>query len=100
MSSGEAIAIAFIGRPNTRSFGVPSYGFTTSNSTFTLPDSVSMILTTSLEADRNGVVHPGPLTPDVVVPIAPDDVPAEPPAEDPQVAAGVAWLARQPGCAP
>lgn len=98
-SSGEAVAIAFIGRPNTRSFGVPSYGFTTSNDGFRLPDSANMVLTVGVDADRNRVAYPTALVPDEVVAIAPDGViPHTPPAEDPQLAAAHAWLARQPEC--
>jgi C-terminal processing protease CtpA/Prc len=33
-SSGEATALAFIGHPQTRSFGLPTYGFTTANDRF------------------------------------------------------------------
>lgn len=99
MSSGEAVAIAFSGRPDTRSFGVASGGFATGNSTFTLPDSATLVLTTTFEADRNGVVYPVRLHPDEVVPIAAgDEIPEEPPVEDPQIAAALSWLLRQPGC--
>ena len=37
-SSGEAVTIAFRGRPRTRSFGQPTAGLSTSNETFPLPD--------------------------------------------------------------
>jgi hypothetical protein len=98
-SSGEAVAIAFIGRPRTRSFGVASYGFTTANDGFRLPDSANMVLTVGVDADRNGVAYPTALTPDELVPIAPYGViPPAPPPDDSQLNSALAWLIRQPGC--
>ncbi len=66
ISSGEAIAVAFIGRPNTRSFGSSTCGLSTSNSTFVLPDGSILFLTTAFFADRNRTLYGGPLAPDVV----------------------------------
>ena len=98
-SSGEAVAIAFIGRPATRSFGVPSYGFTTANDGFLLPDTANMVLTVGVNADRNGLAYPTTLVPDVRIAIAPgDSLPASPPRIDPQIDAALDWLVRQPGC--
>lgn len=51
-SSGEATLIAFRGRPNTRSFGQPTCGLSTANSTFTLSDGGMFTITTSVMADR------------------------------------------------
>ena len=68
-SSGEAVAIAFIGRPRTKSFGVPTLGLTTANSVVDLPDGSRIMLAVSEEADRTGRIHNGPLVPDV--PVAP-----------------------------
>lgn len=100
-SSGEAVAIAFIGRPRTRSFGVPSYGYTTANDGFRLPDSANIVLTVGVGADRNGRPYPTALIPDERVPIVPgDSVPASPPREDPQLRAALEWVVRQEGCAP
>ena len=51
-SSGEATLIAFLRRPNTRSFGQPTCGLSTANSTYPLSDSATLTITTSLMADR------------------------------------------------
>ncbi len=52
-SSGEAIAIAFVGRENARSFGNASCGLSTANAGFVLSDNSTLVLTTSVMADRN-----------------------------------------------
>ncbi|MDW3652096.1 MAG: S41 family peptidase [Bacteroidia bacterium] len=52
-SSGEAIAIAFIGRENTRSFGTETCGLSTSNNSYSLSDNSTLFLTTSFMADRD-----------------------------------------------
>jgi carboxyl-terminal processing protease len=51
-SSGEATLIAFRQRPNTRSFGQPTCGLSTANSTFPLSDGATFTITTSVMADR------------------------------------------------
>ncbi len=51
-SSGEAVAIAFKGRPNTRSFGKASCGLSTANVTNRLSDGGLLNLTQSTMADR------------------------------------------------
>src|SRR4029077_20489098 len=53
-SSGEAVTIAFRGRPHTRSFGQPTAGLSTANGTFPLPDGAMIVLTTAVDADRIG----------------------------------------------
>jgi len=98
-SSGEAVAIAFIGRENTRSFGVPSYGFTTANNGFRLPDQANIVLTVGVDADRHGRAYPTALQPDVIVPITDGELPEmPPPGIDPQERAALAWLAEQASC--
>lgn len=80
-SSGEAVAIAFIGQDNVRVFGQPSYGFTTGNEARTLSDGAVLNLTTSIDADRTGRRYEGPIRPDEL-------------ASDEQLApAAAAWLA-------
>jgi len=63
-SSGEAIAISFIGRENTRSFGTESCGLSTSNSGFSLNGGYALFLTTAYLADRNQNIFGIPITPD------------------------------------
>ncbi|MFE6718370.1 S41 family peptidase [Streptomyces albidoflavus] len=66
-SAGEAVAIAFRGRPDTRSFGEPTFGVPTANAPYPLSDGALVVLTTAREADRTGRVLHGPLPPDVEV---------------------------------
>ena len=63
-SSGEAVLIAFLGSPRTRTFGSPTGGLATSNGTHRLSDGSSLILTNSLMADRLGRVYEGGVVPD------------------------------------
>jgi C-terminal processing protease CtpA/Prc len=89
-SSGEAVTISFIGRPRTRSFGLPTAGLSTANSTLTLPDGAMILLTTSVEADRNGKRYGEKITPDEMIPATPAGV-----AGDPQLDRAIAWLRSQ-----
>ena len=90
-SSGEAIVIAFRGRPDTRSFGLETGGLTTANEEFPLSDGAWMLLTVSRFADRTGKVYGGPVVPDEVV-NPPETWP------DPVVEAATAWLLSRPAC--
>lgn len=63
-SSGEAVAVAFRGRPRTRFFGAPTAGVSTSNEGFPLPDGGSAWITTSIDVDRTGTAYPAGLKPD------------------------------------
>jgi carboxyl-terminal processing protease len=65
-SSGEVVAISFIDRENTRSFGVATCGLSTSNSTYQISDDSLLILTTAYLADRNKKKYGVPLEPDDV----------------------------------
>jgi carboxyl-terminal processing protease len=88
VSSGEAIAIAFRGNPNTRSFGQHTRGLTTANSDFTLSDGAIIVLTQAIDADRSGQLYDDGVTPDVLTEAAEDGVPA----------AARRWLLDQPAC--
>jgi len=90
-SSGEIIALSFVGRPNTRSFGSPSFGDTTGNWTYWLSDQAILELTTSVDADRTGKTYGEALLPDVSVPGDNSDAGAVP-IEAQQ------WLQSQPAC--
>lgn len=63
-SSGEVVAVAFRGRPYTRSFGQPTAGLSTGNSLYPLPDGSLIALTTSVDVDRHGQVYGGRIEPD------------------------------------
>lgn len=70
-SSGEAVAISFRGAPHARSYGTPTRGLSTANEVVQLEDGASMAITTATMSDRHGVVHDGPVRPDV--PVDPPD---------------------------
>ena len=65
-SSGEATAVSFRGRPNTRTFGTNTYGLSTSNQTINLSDGAQLFLTTAVFADRTGRRYGDVLPPDEV----------------------------------
>jgi C-terminal processing protease CtpA/Prc len=91
-SSGEAVAIAFRGRPRTRSFGAPTAGLSTANGTFPLPDGAMLLLTVSVQADRTGRRYGEKVEPD-----EPIDGGA---SADPEAAptAATRWLRAASGC--
>ncbi|MEK6481527.1 S41 family peptidase [Catalinimonas sp. 4WD22] len=66
-SSGEVVAISFIGRANTRSFGQTTCGLSTANSTYNLSDNATLYLTTAYLADRNKKTYGMPVEPDLIV---------------------------------
>ncbi|HEU4670123.1 MAG TPA: S41 family peptidase [Dyella sp.] len=70
-SSGEVVAVAFRGRPDTRSFGQPTAGLSTANAGYPLPDGSKLFVTTSVDVDRTGHAYGGPLQPDQAVPDEP-----------------------------
>lgn len=66
-SSGEAIAVAFKGRKNTKSFGYKTYGVPTSNQKFQLSDGSNMLITVAVFADRNKKQYSNGIEPDKVI---------------------------------
>lgn len=90
-SSGEAVAIAFRGRPRTRSFGQPTAGLSTANATYPLPDGAMILLTTAVDADRTGRRYGDKVAPDELVDgAAPNDT---------ALATALQWLRQSSGCA-
>lgn len=65
-SSGEALAIAFRERPNTRSFGSATCGKSTANANFSFTDGSRLVLTVSVMADRTRKTYGKRVVPDVV----------------------------------
>jgi carboxyl-terminal processing protease len=63
-SSGEMVAIAFVGRKNVRLFGSPTFGFASANRVWPLSDGAYLVLTESSVADREGREYSGPIVPD------------------------------------
>ena len=56
-SAGEAVSVAFVGRPEVRLFGYVTAGLSTANESFTLCDGAMILLATSSCADREGTVY-------------------------------------------
>jgi hypothetical protein len=92
-SAAEAIAVAFIGRRSTRSFGSPTAGVPTANSTFELSDHSALALTTAVGVDRLGASYDSALRPNV--PVA---APTSLSEHDTVVAAATTWLNEQSTC--
>jgi C-terminal processing protease CtpA/Prc len=94
-SSGEAVAVAFRGRPLSRSFGRETAGLSTANAGFPLSDGGVIFLTTSADADRTGRIYGGVLPPDHAVAW---DVIDPSSTSDQAAQAAIAWLATQVAC--
>ena len=86
-SSGEAIVLALRGRRASRSFGTPTMGYSTGNVPVTLVDGSTLLLTTTVMKDRNGMGDGSRIV---------ADVPAALPADALRLAQ--AWLLAQPAC--
>ncbi|MDQ2717178.1 MAG: S41 family peptidase [Chloroflexota bacterium] len=95
-SSGEAIVVAFRGRPQTRSFGEPTHGIPTANAPFTLRDGATLNLTTALDADRTGHTYDSAIAPDQASPVVDPSKIGTP--GDPGLRAATTWLHDQEGC--
>jgi hypothetical protein len=109
-SAGEIVAIAFRGRPRTRSFGQPTYGVPTANYPFELPDGATMMLTTGVSVDRTGRRYGEKVAPDELHPEAVGGADGNATAtaratarasariSDPARDAAIAWLRQSSGC--
>jgi C-terminal processing protease CtpA/Prc len=86
-SSGEATAIAFIGRDNTRLFGSETGGLATANNGYALSDGTRIVLPIGYMADRHGQVHFPGVQPD-------EEIPA-----DTALDAARTWLQAHESCA-
>ncbi|MGB3330939.1 MAG: S41 family peptidase [Thermomicrobiales bacterium] len=95
-SSGEVTALAFVGRPNTLSFGLSTGGWTTANATFRLFDGSNLGLAVAAMVDRSGQTHLDGIAPDQVVPGSWSTFGTD---QDPVIQVASDWLMRQPGCA-
>jgi carboxyl-terminal processing protease len=95
-SSGEAVLLSFVGRPEARSFGSDTFGVSTVNTLLPLADGALMALTVGVQADRTGRTHGGVVAPDQVVQPAEGKATLE---NDPVVMAARSWLHSRPACA-
>lgn len=66
-SSGEVTTTAFIAHPRSRSFGLPTAGYATTNNNYRLPDGAVLYLTISVYADRNNKPVGETIVPDEVI---------------------------------
>lgn len=92
-SGGEFVVVAFIGRPNTQSFGQPTRGATTAPVGHMLSDGAIIVLASFSYADRTGQVYTDRITPDNVIDLyaAADD-------SDPTLTAATQWLLNEAVC--
>jgi hypothetical protein len=93
-SSGEATTIAFRGRPDSRSFGEPTWGVSTANAGFPLSDGARIILTVSTMADRTGTLYGEKVIPDEIV----EGIKTRDPATDPALRSAMEWLQSHAAC--
>ncbi|MEM7431657.1 MAG: S41 family peptidase [Pseudomonadota bacterium] len=66
-SSGEALAMAFLGRENVRFFGQPTAGWTTANVAVPLSDGGILVFPSAYMADSSGQAYPDGVIPDEMV---------------------------------
>lgn len=88
VSSGEIVAVAFKGRPQTRFFGAPTGGFTTETNWVPLPAGVIMSISVSFFADRQGFVYKEFVPVDEEIKFVPD----ADPEDDPAIRRAIEWL--------
>ena len=94
-SAAEAVAIAFRGRPHTRSFGEPTLGLPTFNSRRTMPDGAFLDVMTNVDVDRLGTTYDAAVPVDELVAIDWSNVGN---GRDPVLAAAGRWLEADPAC--
>ncbi len=86
-SSGEVVTLAFKNRPNTKSFGQHTGGYSTGNANHTLSDGSMLFLASSVYADRAQNVYPRGIAPDMEV--------LEEEGKDAPLEAALTWLREQ-----
>lgn len=96
-SSAEVLAVAFRGRPGTRSFGAPTRGLSAGNRTFALADEASLVLTVAATSDAAGQVFADALVPDELIAAA-DGASRGGAPGDTALAAAAAWLTAADSC--
>lgn len=85
-SSGEAVTVSFIGNKHTRSFGQSTWGLTTGNGSFDLPDGSQVFLASTIMADRNNKQYKESIAPDTIIDNKKDD------KKDAVIMAAVKWI--------
>lgn len=88
-ASGEAVAISFKGRPDSRSFGNSTFGFSVLRSEFVLSDGARIYFTTYEMTDRLGNRYGYKVAPDVKIIADMKEIPTN---NDAVVDTAVEWL--------
>ncbi|WP_330327715.1 S41 family peptidase [Streptomyces pseudovenezuelae] len=94
-SSGEAVVVAFRGRPDTRFFGEQTSGVPTGNMPYHLSDGAVLFLTEFKDVDRTGRAYDAPIPPDVEIIKDPRAVARN---RDEVLQAAESWLLKRGGC--
>ncbi|MFF2134062.1 S41 family peptidase [Streptomyces olivochromogenes] len=94
-SSGEAVVVAFRGRPDTRFFGEHTDGVPTGNEAYRLSDGAMLVLTEVKDADRTGRAYDAPIPPDEEIVKDPRPVARN---RDEVLEAARGWLLKQAAC--
>ena len=92
-SSGEAIAVVFRGRPDTRFFGEQTYGVANSTFPFPLSDGAQLYMVVAVDVDRAGIEYDNGISPDQAV--GAEAVSQE---EDPGLKIAAKWLLERQSC--
>lgn len=91
ISSGEAVATTFKGRPNTSFFGEPTGGLTTVTNWEPIDEDLTMSIAVSYYVDRNNNVFEKNLQPDEHIDFSPElDL-----SLDPAIISAQKWLSKQ-----
>ncbi|MFI6930424.1 S41 family peptidase [Streptomyces sp. NPDC050287] len=94
-SAGEAVVVAFRGRPDTRFFGEQTAGVPTGNQTYRLSDGAVLVLTEVKDADRTGRAYDAPIPPDEEIVKDPRPVARN---QDEVLERARSWLLEQAAC--
>ena len=94
-SAGEAVLVAFLGRPGTRTFGEKTAGLATGNIDILLGDGALLVVTITATEDRLGRrFDNAPIPPDVLVDFNQSEMTGDP-ADDPVIRAAGQWIREQ-----
>lgn len=94
-SAGEAVVVAFRGRPDTRFFGERTDGVPTGHKAYRLSDGAMLILTEVKDADRTGRTYDAAIPPDQEIAKDPRPVARH---RDEVLEAARSWLLKQNAC--
>ena len=93
--AAEALVVSFRGRPETRSFGEPTWGTPASSNSYPLADGALLELTAAFDADRMDVEYRSRIAPDEALPV---DWARLGTPDDPMIVAAGTWIRAQEGC--